>query len=334
MNLSTTYLGFDLPHPFIAGASPLTETPDGARRLEDAGAAALVLPSLFEEEIHLESLATLHSTDSHANSHGEASSYFVEPEEFVIGPHAYLERVRRVKDAVDIPVIASLNGYTRGGWLEYARLLAEAGADALELNLYNVVTEAHLSAGEIEGRSVTIVREVKDQIAIPLAVKLSPFYTALPHFAGQLETAGADALVLFNRFFESDIDVEELAFASDLKLSDSRELLLRLRWLAILSGTLESTELAVTGGVHTAEDAVKAIMSGASAVQMVSSLYQKGIDNLARIKSEMTIWMEEKEYRSLAQMRGSMTIRTCPDPQVLFRANYMHQLRTWDQTRS
>lgn len=334
MNLSTSYLGFDLPHPFIAGASPLTETPDGARELEDAGAAALVLPSLFEEQIHLESLSTLNSGDGQAESPGKAGSDFVEPEELVIRPQKYLDRVRRVKDAVDIPVIASLNGYTRGGWLEYARLLAEAGADALELNLYNVVTEAHLSASELEGRSVTIVREVKEQIDIPLAVKLSPFYTALPHFAGQLETAGADALVLFNRFFESDIDVDELAFASDLQLSDSRELLLRLRWLAILSGTLETTELAVAGGVHTAEDAVKAIMSGAYAVQMVSSLYEKGLSNFARIKSEMTIWMEEREYPSVAHLRGRMTIRSCPDPQVLFRANYMHQIRTWDQTRS
>ncbi|NNE06970.1 MAG: dihydroorotate dehydrogenase-like protein [Gemmatimonadetes bacterium] len=334
MDLSTSYLGLDLPHPFIAGASPLTETPDGAKRIEEAGAAALVLPSLFEEQIHLESLASLKSTDAQADSLRSSSADFVEPEEFVINPHRYLDRVRRVKDAVDIPVIASLNGYTRGGWLEYARLLAEAGADALELNLYNVVTEAHLSAGELEGRSVTIVREVKERIDIPLSVKLSPFYTALPHFAGQLETAGADAIVLFNRFFESDIDVDELAFASDLQLSDPRELLLRLRWLAILSGTLETIELGVTGGVYTAEDAVKAIMSGASTVQMVSSLYEKGLSNLARIKSDMTIWMEEKECASLAHLRGSMTIRTCPDPQVLFRANYMHQIRTWDRTPS
>jgi dihydroorotate dehydrogenase (fumarate) len=334
MDLSTTYLGFDLPHPFMAGASPLSDSVERVKALEDAGVAAIVLPSLFEEEIQEESLATHASTDAHAHAHAEARSYFAEPEDFIIGPDTYLERLRRVKAAVSVPVIASLNGYTTGGWLEHARLLEQAGADALELNLYNVVTDAQLSSDQIEALSITMVREVKKHLQIPLAVKLSPFYTALPHVAAQLEDAGADALVLFNRFFESDINVDELEITSELQLSDSRELLLRLRWLAILAGTLKSTRLAVTGGVHTALDATKAIMSGASAVQMVSALYTQGLDGLARIRQEMVAWMEEKEYESLAQMRGSMTILTCPDPQVLSRANYMHQLRTWDRNRS
>ena len=329
MDLSTDYLGFRLPHPFVAGAGPLSDTVDSAKRVEDAGAAAIVMRSLFEEQFRSEALATQQATEAHAESFGEALSYFAEPEEFVIGPDEYLEKLRRTKDSVDIPVFASLNGYTLGGWLRHAARLSEAGADALELNLYYVATDDKESASDVERRSVEMVREVKRAVSIPVTVKLSPFYTSLAHFARQLEAAGADGLVLFNRFFEPDIDVEELEILSELRLSDSRELLLRLRWLGILSGHLESATLAVTGGVHTALDAIKAVMAGASSVQMVSALLQRGPKHLLSVRQEMERWMEEKEYASLAEMRGSMNIQRCPDPRALARSNYMQLLQTW-----
>ena len=329
MDLSTTYLGINLPHPFMGGASPLAESVERALRLEDAGAAAIVLPSLFEEEIDTESLATLRATDWHSDSHGEAASYFALPEEFTIGPDAYLDLLRRIRASVEVPVIASLNGYTQGGWLEYAKYIEEAGASALELNLYVVSNLPHETASEIENQSVAMARSVKSALKIPVAAKISPFYTSLAHFASRLEAAGVDGLVLFNRFYETDVDIEELEPRSHLQLSTSDELLLRLRWLAILSGRLKNTSLAVTGGVHTAEDAIKATMCGASAIQMVSSLLKHGVGHLDTVMQDMMRWMEEKEYHSLQQMQGSMNISTCPDPKALSRANYMHQLRTW-----
>ena len=329
MDLSTTYLGIELPHPFMAGAAPLSDGADGARRLEDAGAAGIVLPSLFEEEIQNEALATSSSMDDYAESHGEAQSYFADPEEFVIGPENYLERLRQVKEAVSCPVFASLNGFTQGGWLEYARLVEAAGADALELNLFNVPMDASVTSAVVEEEAERMVQSVRLAVRMPLAVKLSPFYTSLANFASRLSGAGADGLVLFNRFFETDIDIEELELISRLQLSDSRELLLRLRWLSILSGTVKDCDLAVTGGVHTVEDAIKAVMCGASVIQMVSSLFQQGVGHLARVREEMVQWLEEKEYESLSQMRGSMNLSSCPDPRVLSRVNYMHQLRTW-----
>jgi dihydroorotate dehydrogenase (fumarate) len=329
MDLSTTYLGINLPHPFVAGAGPLTESVERAQRMEDAGAAALVLPSLFEEEIDAESLATHRATEWHADSHGEAASYFALPEDFVIGPDAYLDLITRIHAAVEIPVIASINGYTAGGWLEYAKFMEEAGAAALELNLYVVANLPHETASQIESQSLAMVRAVKSVLKVPVAAKISPFYTSLAHFATHLEAAGADGLVLFNRFFEADVDIEELEQKSRLRLSTSDELLLRLRWLAILSGTLRKASLAVTGGVHTAEDAIKAAMCGASAIQMVSALLRHGEGHLNKVKEDMVRWMEEKEYHSLRQMQGSMDIRSCPDPKALSRANYMHQLRTW-----
>jgi dihydroorotate dehydrogenase (fumarate) len=329
MDLSTTYLGINLPHPFMAGAGPLAESAERARRLEDAGAAAVILPSLFEEEIDAEALATDRATEWHSDSHGEATSYFAVPDEFVVGPDAYLELLRRIRASVDIPVIASLNGYTPGGWLKYARSIEEAGASALELNLYVVSSLAHESASDIETQWVDMVRDVKSAIKIPVAAKISPFYTSLANFAARLEANGLDGLVLFNRFYEADLDIDELEPVSRLHLSSSDELLLRLRWLAILSGTLKRTTLAVTGGVHTAEDAIKATMCGARAIQMMSALLQHGLGHLDRVKKNMESWMEEKEYQSLSQMQGSMNLSSTPDPKALSRANYMHQLRSW-----
>jgi dihydroorotate dehydrogenase (fumarate) len=331
MNLSTDYLGFKLPHPFVVGAGPFADTLESARRVEDAGAAAIVMRSLFEEQIQTEALATHHSTEQHAESFAEALSYFADPDDFVIGPEEYLDRLRKLKEAVNIPVFASLNGYTLGGWLKLAAQLEEAGADGLELNLYYVATDAEESAVDIEDRSVEIMQEVSKVISIPVTVKLSPFYTSLASFARRLEGAGANGFVLFNRFYEADIDVDELEIVPNFELSNASELRLRLRWLAILSGQLSSATLAVTGGVHSATDAVRAVMAGASAVQMVSALLKEGPDYLSRVCAEMASWMEEKEYESLEEMRGSMNLLRCPDPKALSRANYMHVLQTWEE---
>ncbi|MHC5109088.1 MAG: dihydroorotate dehydrogenase-like protein [Planctomycetota bacterium] len=329
MDLSTTYLGLKLPHPFISGAGPFADTVSNAKRVEDGGAAAIVMRSLFEEQLHDEQLATHTSTDAHAHSSGEALTYFPEPDEFVMGPDEYLEQIRSTKQALDIPVIASLNGYTLGGWLDYAKAIQQAGADAVELNLYYVATDRAESAADIEQRNLAMVKEVSHAVTIPVAIKLSPFYTALAHFARSLEDAGAAGLVLFNRFYEPNIDIEELEILMDLEFSDSKELLLRLRWLGILSAQLDSSTLAVSGGVHTAVDAVKAVMAGASAVQMVSALLRRGPNYISTVLLEMSAWMEVKEYASLESMRGSMNMNRCPDPQDLARGNYMRVLRTW-----
>jgi len=329
VDLTTTYLGLRLPHPLIAGAGPVSGSPDKAKRAEDAGAAAIILPSLFEEQIMQEALATAAATETHAESFSEATSYFADPEEFVVGPDTYLNQVSQTKQVVDIPVIASLNGYTLGGWLDYAGAIEQAGADALELNLYYVAADTDETAAFIEHRSIEMVREVRRHIQIPLAVKLSAFYTSLPNFVHRLEAAGADAVVLFNRFFEADLDLEELEIRSELRLSHSNELLLRLRWLAILNPLLKQARLAVTGGVHTGVDAIKAGMCGASAIQMVSALLRNSVGHLNRVLGEMREYMTEKEYESFEQLRGSMDRSRCPNPEALERANYMHQLQTW-----
>jgi len=328
MDLSTTYLGLKLSHPLMPGASPLVDDLDAVRQLEDAGAAAIVMHSLFEEQIVAEQMGTYRATEAPAESYAEALSYLPRQDEFVLGPDDYLEQLAAVKSAVALPVIGSLNGTTAGGWLEYATLIAQAGADALELNIYDVATDPDESADAIEARVEQILRTVKESIDIPVAVKLSQFYTGLPNFARRLDQAGADGLVIFNRFYQPDIDVEELEVSHALRLSDSSELQLRLRWLAILSGRL-GCSLAVTGGVHTALDAVKSIMCGAHAVQMVSALLQHGPGYLARVRVDLEAWLEEHEYDSLTQMQGSMGLLRCPDPHAYERANYIHVLQSW-----
>lgn len=328
MDLSTKYLGLDLPHPFMPGASPLVEDMDTVRRLEDGGAAAIVMNSLFEEQLVHEQMATVASLDKPADSYAEALSYFPEPDTLALGPEEYLEQLRRIRDAVDIPVIGSLNGTTKGRWLEYAGLIEEAGAHALELNVYQLATDPEESGADLERRTLEVVEEVRQRIQIPIAVKLSPFYSALAHFAKQLVAAGADGLVLFNRFYQPDIDVEELEVERTLHLSDSSELLLRLRWLAVLSGNIEAS-LAVTGGVHSSLDAVKAVMTGAHAVQLVSALFRRGPEYLGGIRQRLEEWLVEHEYESLEQMRGSMSLVRCPDPAAYERANYMHILQGW-----
>jgi dihydroorotate dehydrogenase (fumarate) len=330
IDLSIRYLGLDLPHPFIAGASPIADTLESARRAEDGGAAAIVLRSLFEEQLVVESLSTHRAVESHMNSFAEALDYLPSPDDFVLGPDEYLTHLAKLSEALSIPVIASLNGCTPGGWLEYAKLLEGAGAAAIELNLYQVPLDPDVSSAELEERAIAMVSDVRSSVEIALAVKLSPFYTSLPNFATRLHEAGAEALILFNRFFESDIDPEELSVVHRMELSNSRELLLRLRWLAILSSRVPGPSLAVTGGVHTAADAIKAILCGATGVQIVSEILRHGSHRFGEIRAELANWMEEKEYRSLDEMRGSMNLERCPDPRAYTRANYLRLLRTWE----
>ena len=328
MNLATRYLGLELAHPFIPGASPLADSLDQVRRLDDAGAPAITLRSLFEEQIVGEQLATYHAAETLAHAWGEATSFLAEPEAAVFGPHEYLEHVRRVREAVDVPVIASLNGATRGGGLRYAALIAEAGAHALELNVYDLATDPGRTGAEIERETLEMVRELKRSIPIPVAVKLSPFYTSMANMARNLEHAGADGLVIFNRFYQPDIDIENLETVPLLRLSDSSELLQRLRWLAILRGPLR-LDLAVTGGVHTVEDAIKALMCGATAIQVVSALLKLDANHLAHLRDGVRTWLSEHGYDSIGELRGSMSLDRCPDPRAFERANYMHILQSW-----
>ncbi|HSW46015.1 MAG TPA: dihydroorotate dehydrogenase-like protein [Phycisphaerae bacterium] len=331
MDLSTSYLGFKLPHPFMPGASPLADKLDSVRQLEDAGASAIVMRSLFEEQLVTEGLATSASMDGPADSFAEALSYFPSPDEFVLGPDEYLDQIRKIKEAVRIPVIASLNGATPGGWLDYARQMQQAGADALELNIYFVATDMDEPGDAVVRRTVDMVAAVKKSVTVPVAVKLSPFYSSLANVASQLDGVKVDGMVLFNRFYQPDIDVENLEVESSLTLSHSGALLMRLRWLAILSGRIEA-DLAATGGVHTCLDAVKAIMCGAHAVQIVSALLENGPQQLTRIREEVSRWLEEHEYDSLKQMQGSMSLLKCPNPQAFERANYAHILQSWQKS--
>jgi dihydroorotate dehydrogenase (fumarate) len=328
MDLSTTYLGLSLPHPLMPGASPLVDDLDMVKRLEDAGAAAIVMHSLFEEQIIGERAQTLRHIEAHTDSFAEAPSYFPDRSGVSVGPEFYLEQIRRIKAAVRVPVIGSLNGTTATGWLEYARMIQQAGADALELNFYIVATNPQEDGHAVEQRALDILSKVKASVTIPVAVKLSPFFCSFAHFASQLDSLGVDGLVLFNRFYQPDIDVDMLEVVPRLQLSDSSELLLRLRWLAVLSGHVRAS-LAVTGGVHTAVDAVKSVMAGAHAVQLVSALLQHGPERLQTIREEMVRWMEEHEYHSLGQMQGSMNLMRCPDPQAFERANYLRVLHSW-----
>lgn len=328
MDLSTKYLGFELPHPFMPGASPLVDDLDTVRRLEDAGAAAIVMHSLFEEQLTREQVAVARYMDVPSESFAEALTYLPSPDTFALGPEEYLEHLHKVKSAVSVPVIASLNGATDGGWLGYAQLMQGAGADALELNVYFLATDFELSGEMLERRTLRMLEGVKHAVSVPVAVKLSPYYTSLAYFARRLAEHGADALVLFNRFYQPDIDVETLEVAPTLRLSDSSELLLRLRWLAILSGRIEAS-LAVTGGVHSSLDAVKAVMAGADAVQVVSDLLRHGPERLTTLRRDLAEWLEEHEYESLAQMKGSMNLLRCPNPAAHERANYMQILQSW-----
>ncbi len=328
MDLRTTYLGLPLAHPLMPGASPLVDDLDTVRRLEDAGASAIVMHSLFEEQISREGEGIRRAIDSHAESFAEATSYFPAAEDFALGPDRYLEQIRKIRAMVSVPVIASLNGVTDSGWLRYAKLMQEAGAHALELNVYRIAADPNVPGTTIEHEIENILRTVKRGLGIPVAVKLSPFFTSFANVARQLDDLGADGLVLFNRFYQPDIDVDLLEAVPALQLSDSSDLLLRLRWLAILSGRVRCS-LAETGGVHTPIDLVKAIMAGAHAVQIVSAILRHGPRQITALKQGLAEWMEKHEYESVAQMTGSVSHRTSADPAAFERANYMRVLQSF-----
>jgi dihydroorotate dehydrogenase (fumarate) len=330
VDLSTTYLGMKLPHPMIVGASPLSDEMDTVRELEDAGAAAIVLRSLFEEQIIAEEVAGMLYQDATRDSSAEAASYQPGVESYVFGPDEYLSHLRRVKAAVNIPVIASLNGSTAGGWLSYGRLIEQGGADAVELNVFHTPLDPGQSSAEIERELLAMIHEVKRNVRIPIAVKLSPFLTSFAHFAVQLDREGADGLVLFNRFYDADIDVQELQVTRSLHLSDSAELPMRLRGIAAVAPLIKAS-LAATGGVHTAIDVVKCTMAGAHVTQMVSALLKHGPGHLSRVRRDLETWMGENEWVSLTEMRGNMSIDKIPNPHTYMRANYMQLLQSWER---
>jgi dihydroorotate dehydrogenase (fumarate) len=325
MDLSTTYLGIRLAHPLIVGAGPLGDDLDMVKALEDAGAALLVLRSLYEEEITGEQMDAFFNAESHSESFAEAETFAPDPA-LALGPEEYLEHLRMIKSAVRIPVMASLNGVTPGGWISYARLLEQAGADGLELHIYHAASDMTSSAADVERQAIEIVREVKRSIRIPVAVKLAPLLTAFAHFAKQLDAAGADALVLFTRFHRIDIDVNELEVIRTLPLSDSSELPLRLRGAAALAGRIKAS-IAITGGIHTGLDVIKATMAGAHATQMVSALLRNGPGRLHTVRREIESWMQEHEWSSLGEMRGNMSLERIPDPAAYERANFRMALR-------
>ncbi len=326
LDLRTRYLGLDLRSPLVPSSSPLTGRVETLRQLEDAGAGAVVLPSLFEEELTSHSLAIDRLLETGAGSFGEALDYFPDLEHYDTGPDRNLELVRNAKQALDIPVIASLNGTTPGGWLEHAKLLEQAGADALELNLYHVAADPEDNAPSLEARLREVVVAVRREVAIPIAVKLSPFFTALAHTAWELVRAGADGLVLFNRFYQPDIDLESLEVVPRLTLSTSQELRLPMRWIAILRGRVQAS-LAATSGVHTVEDVLKVLLAGADAVMLASALLELGPQHLRVLEHGITEWMAEREYESVAQLQGSMSQGAVADPSAFERANYLRTLR-------
>ncbi len=330
MDLSTTYLGLKLKNPLVPSSSPLTRTLENLRRMEDAGAAAIVLYSLFEEQITLESEMLNHYLTQGIESFPEALNYFPEAPEYQTGPDGYLEHIRKAKAALDIPVIGSLNGVSTGGWVNYARKIEEAGADALELNVYYLPTDINLGSGEVEQIYLDILQDVKAALNIPVAVKLNPYFSAVANMAKRLADGGADGLVLFNRFYQPDLDPENLDIVPHLVLSNSNELRLPLRWVAILYGRIQA-DLALTTGVHTVEDVVKGVMAGASATMMASELLQNGVGRLSEVLTDLKQWLEEHEYDSLAQMKGSLSQINCAEPAAFERANYMRVLSSYSR---
>ena len=328
IDLSTKYLGLKLKNPVVASASPLTQHLEYFRRLEDAGASAIVMHSLFEEQINIESseLDRYLSTSEHVSA--EALDMFPDAADYHLGPEEYLEQIVKAKAAVNVPIIGSLNGISPGGWTRYAKLIQDAGADALELNIYFIPTNPNIDAEGIENEYCYLVKEIKRGLSIPVAVKLSPYFTSMANIGVKLDRAGAGALVLFNRFYQPDFDLEELEVVSSLNLSRSSELRLRLHWAAILYGKIKA-DVAITGGVHTAEDVIKSMMAGARVAMTTSALLQNGIDYLRFVLTEVREWMERHEYESIQQMQGSMSHKSVPHPAAFERANYVKLLSTY-----
>jgi dihydroorotate dehydrogenase (fumarate) len=330
-DLSTDYLGLELRSPIVASSSPLTGHLDGLRDLEDAGVGAVVLPSLFEEQIVFESVELDRLLETGAESFGEALSYFPELDDYNTGPDRYLELIAEAKQKLEIPVIASLNGTSPGGWLEHAKLIEQAGADALELNLYLVAADPQMTADSVEASYRELVTAVRSAVQLPLAVKLSPYFTALAHVALELVEAGADGLVLFNRFFQPDLDLETLDVAPRMTFSSSEELRLPLRWIGILHGQVRAS-LAATSGVHTADDALKVLLAGANVAMMASALLERGPRRIGQIQRTISMWMEEREYASIRQLQGSVSRRAVADPAAFERANYMRTLKSYSSS--
>lgn len=327
-DLKTKYLGLELKNPLVASASPLSRKVETAVALEKAGVSAIVMYSLFEEQIIQEGFKLDRDLSRGTETYAEALDFFPQSGDYSIGPEKYLDNLTRVKQAVNIPVIGSLNGVTPGGWVEYAQKIETAGADAVELNLYYLATDPATPSSELEAMYVELVNLIRNQVQIPLAVKLSPFITSLPNFAKQLVEAGADGLVLFNRFYQPDFDLEELAVTPNLVLSNSNELRLPLRWIAILFGRVQ-TDYALTSGIHTNEDMVKALMAGASVTMVASEFLQNGIERAAKILTDTETWLDEHEYDSVAQMIGSMSQKSVEQPAEFERANYVKVLNSY-----
>ncbi|MBI4583183.1 MAG: dihydroorotate dehydrogenase-like protein [Planctomycetes bacterium] len=328
MDLSTTYMGIELKNPIVPSSGPMSREIGVVRELEDHGASAIVLHSLFEEQINHEARELAHFLEHGTESYAEALSYFPEPEIFCLGPEEYLEHLRRIKEAVGMPVIGSLNGVTSGGWTDYARKMEQAGADALELNIYHIPTDPDIDSRSVESLYVEILKEVKSKVKIPVAVKLSPFFSSLASMAKQLDDAGANALVLFNRFYQPDIDLETLEVFPNLVLSSHHEARLPLRWIAILYNKINAS-LAATTGIDSAPDVIKMLLAGADVTMVCSTIIRHGPRRIKELLQGTRQWMEEREYESIEQLKGSMSHSHCSDPSAFERANYMRALNTY-----
>lgn len=331
IDLSTTYMGRKLQNPVVPSASPLMHDLDRVKRMEDAGASAIIMYSLFEEQIKYEAAELNYFLDKGSDSFAESLSYFPQSDEFYLGPELYLKQIQKLKDTVQIPVYASLNGADAGDWTGYAKLIEEAGADGIELNIYHMETATDVDPRSVEQLYVDIVKAVKAKTTLPVAVKLSPYFSAMGVMAKQLTDAGANALVLFNRFYQPDFDLEALEVVPHLVLSTSHELRLPLRWIAILYGRIECS-FAITRGVHSYEDVLKAMMAGADIAQITSVLLKEGVGTIKKILKDLTEWMEEHEYDSIDMMKGSLSQKSCPDPTAFERANYMKTLKSYTFT--
>jgi dihydroorotate dehydrogenase (fumarate) len=328
IDLSTTYLGLKLKNPLVASSSPMCEDLGNVRRMEDAGASAVVLHSLFEEQIELESDELDRFIQQGAELSPEAATHFPELTGKVMGPEGYLKHIAKCKQAVKIPIIASLNGTTKGGWVGYAKEMQQAGADALELNIYYICADPNRTGDQVEQQYVDLVKAIKAEVKIPVAVKLGPYFSSMPNMAKKLDAAGANGLVLFNRFYQPDYNLETLEVVPNLILSNSHDLFLRLHWTAVIYGTVKA-DLALTGGVHTAGDVVKSMMAGARVAMMTSALLKRGISYLDTLSTELLIWMGEHEYDSIKQMQGSMSRNAVPQPKAFERANYLKVLSSY-----
>jgi dihydroorotate dehydrogenase (fumarate) len=328
VDLSTTYLGLTLKNPLVVSACPLTAKVDQLQRLEEAGVAAAVLPSLFEEQIEHDAEEMIRVHEFGTDSFAEALTYFPEQQDNSAGPEEYLEAISRAKKGVGIPVIASLNGTEKGGWIRYAKMMQDAGADAIELNVYFVAADPDQTGREVESRYLELVAAVKQSISIPLAVKVGPYFSAMANMGVRLAQAGADGLVLFNRFFQPDIDLDTLQAHPQLQLSSPSELLTPLRWIAILHGRVEAS-LAASGGIHDSAGLLKALLAGADVGMVASALYQKGMAEAGRMLDGVRQWMEENDYDSVGQLKGSMSCENCPDPTAFLRGNYMKTLNAY-----